>query len=315
MNRDGSRLALSATEVLADGLEFSLSRKRKSVLTVTLSVFDDGGGKVCSKTIHQNELTASLKTLMESTLPTKVSQASLQDHYTVLLPVPIRPSVYVSKNALPERAPRALPTPPPAKEAPKSLHASLPMKPTWTTGDASSMPAQPTDPPPALPATEEASTLSSTVQSVKPSFDRFSRRVWQVPLTDDLSVEESLKGTTVLEWPEYELWPTSVIDKLVEDGKVQYMPRRDTHRTRGDHPQKRKADALDTAEDQKDDIDQDAEEGGPSPTQADAEVAAGTLVQAGGGGAEDSDGTSDTDEDKDPIDEMATPGDLVSGDA
>lgn len=189
------------------------------------------------KIMHDNTLETKLQDIIKKAFP----DADLTNR-VVLLPVPVRPVVF-SKNApFPEaqkgRAPLVIPTPiPKVKPLPKA-HSSLPMKPAWLA-DAAAGTA------PSLPAREPTPEVEAPPKHEIPKSG--PREAWLVDANHTL--KDALKGTSILEWPEFEIWPEELARGDVEAERLEYAERRKVF-DRDDWKRKRDLGEADEDEDE-----------------------------------------------------------------
>jgi hypothetical protein len=95
------------------------------------------------------------------------------------------------------------------------------------------VPELPVEEPVVVPELEEEDDAGLAPRLFSPA-----RQVWQVTLHNGESattLQQALKGTSIVEWPEFELWPSSAVKKLVDEGKLEFMARRDAE-MRGSTP-------------------------------------------------------------------------------
>lgn len=232
-------------------------RQRKMYLTVTVDEYDASGAKVTSKTTHQHEMEAKLSDILEAN---NAFDASI---HTILLPVPVRPSTYVPRDAQPI-IPARIEGQKPKEDIPlPAPPSSLPAKPTWA----------------ALPDVEQEEPSPETIKPKVPTTT--ARKVWLVKASSDsLTLEDALRGTAVLEWPEFEIWPTATVDKILSKGTLEYAERRDFD---PDRNRKRKREV------------QDAEDA-PADLRAKQENASSTSSDSSDSSDSDSDSSSSEDE-------------------
>lgn len=210
----------------SNNTDFATSnRKKKLAMTISVHTLDHDKKRSFSKTMHDNSLETRVLDIVKKAYPDLDPTKHI-----VLLPVPVRPVVF-SKNApFPEKKRADLPSPPTvripkAKSLPKA-HASLPMKPTWIEDTPIIQPSK--------EPTPEVEPAPPKRDIPKPS----PREVWLVEPNETL--KEALKGTSILEWPEFEIWPEELARGEVEAERLEYIERRRTF-DRADWKRKREA--------------------------------------------------------------------------
>lgn len=129
------------------------------------------------------------------------------------------------------------------KEEDKPLpapHSSLPAKPAWAVDlvqveeeeeDVSSghqeVVAKGAD---ENPTTTQASIEQDEQERRKREARKVARRYWKVPLdttTAKMTLQDALKGTAILEWPDFEIWPREIVEHMVAREEVEFVARRD----------------------------------------------------------------------------------------
>lgn len=244
-----------------------------------MSVFDTKKQKTHSATLHHNPLTATLAELLSSTLAQSASKAadstSVMDcsAYTMVLPCPMRPTTYIPRNAVPivpaaitrlEAEKRRVKAEADAKKPLPAAPSSLPSRPSW-------LPAvEGVELPYAIEEVvqddvgrpeEQSGAGASAMNAYAAVLSNTARRVWKigsVTMDTGVTVEDALRGTSILEWPEFELWPTEVVQRELKQGTLELAERRQAHeRNRG---QKRPAD--ESAQHEHNAADGDAADGG-----------------------------------------------------
>lgn len=164
--------------------------------------------------MHDNSLETKILDVVKKAFPSFDTA-----QHIVLLPVPVRPVIF-SKNApFPEVKKLDLPLLPTTMQIQKvrplpKAHSSLPMKPSWLA-DAPAMPAAVKEP---TPEPEVPAPPKRELSRAGP------REVWLVDVKD--SFKDALKGTSILEWPEFEIWPEELAREEVEAERLEYAERR-----------------------------------------------------------------------------------------
>lgn len=192
--------------------QLSVTRKRKILLTVSVIFFDREGRRHHASITHNNDMAADLQDLVAA-VPQESRPGGPDETFTVLMAVPSRPTTYVPPNAQP-----IVPARIGSRKEEKGLApapASLPVKPAW-------IPEVAADEPVTFDEAEE----------VEPAAKPYStaRQVWQVSLRNGdrpTTLQEALNGTSIVEWPKFEVWPSSVVLKLVTERKLEFVTRRE----------------------------------------------------------------------------------------
>lgn len=208
----------------------SLNSKKKLTLTVSVHTLDENKKRTSSKITHEHVLETKVLDIIRKANPKfDISE------YVVLLPVPVRPLI-VSKNAPLDEVKKKSTTPafvppmqiPKPKPLPKA-HSSLPMKPAWLA-DA---PPQGTT---VVAAVEPEPVVEQAPKRELPKAG--PREAWLVDA--QATLKDALKGTSILEWPEFELWPEELAREEVEAERLEYAERRKVF-DRDDWKRKREA--------------------------------------------------------------------------
>lgn len=208
----------------------SLNSKKKLTLTVSVHTLDEKKKRTSSKITHEHVLETKLLDIIKKADPKfDISK------YVVLLPVPVRPLI-VSKNAPLDEVSKKSATPafvppmqiPKPKPLPKA-HSSLPMKPAWL---ADATPQEQI----VVAAVEPEPVVEQAPKRQLPKAG--PREAWLVDA--QATLKDALKGTSILEWPEFELWPEELAREEVEAERLEYAERRKVF-DRDDWKRKREA--------------------------------------------------------------------------
>lgn len=189
-------------------------------LTVSVCICGANGKKESITPVHQQDATSTLKHIISATL-ISVKKIVLDD-YAVLMAVPGRPVVF-SRNGEP-----LIPASEQSNEQAKTVkaedrplpapHASLPIKPTWL---------------PDIAPADEADNVADIAEEFGaelPSRHTFSlqaKKYWQIDPLGEQTLEDALCGTTILEWPEFELWPRRYLEQKTEAKQIELVQKRE----------------------------------------------------------------------------------------
>lgn len=186
---------------------------------------ESGKKRLDTHTAHSFDLEMKVVDMVQKLLP----KGDIFSHQ-ILIPVPVRPVVFsrIDPPLAPAKKPEIV-RPLPAKESKtKALpipHSSLPIKPSWLDDTIKTVEPQSAT---SLvessyqPLQQEPELQAEPIKREMPKV--LPREVWRVDF--DMSLGEALKGTSILEWPEFELWPTSVVQAEIEAGLLQFADKR-----------------------------------------------------------------------------------------
>lgn len=295
---------------------FYLNRKKKVILTLTVTLFDEAKNKLHSTTTDAHFVDTNLLTLLETSLSSipelSSSTAPLESTHIILLPVPVRPILFtprannantgagpkadgvVSQKELEARLQVAVKEDEQRleQEANRPLpkaHSSLPMRPDWVLQTQTEQQQQ------QAPAVVEAEKVPEQAAEDDSSSDSESdsdssadsdsddeesatkevraRQVYLVSATREpaTTLEQALQGTSVLEWPEFEIWPRETVEKEIAEGRMVYVERRKRGYEREHQQYDGKRKAADEAGDYGRDGESNGHERSPSLQQEDGD--------------------------------------------
>lgn len=258
--------------------------KKKLTLTVSVHAIDDNKKRSSSKTSHDHTLETKLLDIIKKAYP-NLDPAK----HVVVLPVPVRPVIF-SKNAPLADVKKTLPTFVPPMQIPKpkplpKAHSSLPMKPAWLS---ETQPEEPAATPAIKPEVEAPVEPPPRRELPKAG----PREVWLVDVADTL--KDALKGTSILEWPEFEIWREEVAREEVEAERMEYAERRKVF-DRDDWKRKREAEGDSDGDDRniaKKSLSQDDGEDGQSDSDSSSSISSSSDDDDDTDFSEDMDGTA-----------------------